>query len=489
MAGGWDDLVVGAGSAGGIVAAGLAQRGRRVLLLEAGPDFPGDIPAILTGDLRVPVTEYDWGYESEGDRQIALPRGKVVGGSSATNAVAAVRPQPADLDALGIPEWSWERCLPALCRFESDREHGAEPYHGDSGPIHVERVDLDGAAPVTRAVFDALASMFGEALDQNAPRAHGTGQQASNTRDGVRQSTLNTYIRAARGMPGFSLRADCPVIRVLVERGRATAVELVSGERIAAGRIIVAAGALATPGILMRSGIGPAAHLRDQGIDVLADLPVGENLHDHPAIGLLAIARDPAWIDQRLQARVMARVSFDGKAGEEDVHIFGPFSGYGTRSPIPENGFVIAGMVAKPRARGHVRLRSADPLAPPRIVLNFLGDPSDLEMFKRLLRTIEQVFDQPAVKEVLEQMLWRPSQEPAEEQERVARAAALTDHHEAGTVPIGACLDAHLRVHGVDGLRVCDASVLPDTPRANTNFPTMMVAERFLELLDEEGSA
>src|SRR5688572_9064728 len=140
-------VVVGAGAAGGIVATRLAERGRKVLLLEAGPDFPEGVPDILAADLQVPVTEYDWGYRSEGDREIDLPRGKVVGGSSATNAVAAVRPQPADLDALGIPEWTWDACLPALNRFETDREYGHEPHHGADGPIHVERIDLDACKP------------------------------------------------------------------------------------------------------------------------------------------------------------------------------------------------------------------------------------------------------------------------------------------------------------------------------------------------------
>ncbi|MCA1829960.1 MAG: GMC family oxidoreductase [Actinomycetota bacterium] len=478
-----DVVVVGAGSAGAIVATRLAQRGIDVLLLEAGPDAVDDV---LTTDLKVPVTEYDWGYRSEGDREIDLPRGKVVGGSSATNAVAAVRPQPADLDALGIPQWTWERCVPSLCRFESDREYGAEPYHGSDGPINVERIDLERAPAVTRSVFEALASAFGEALDQNAPRAHGAGQQASNTRHGVRQSTLVTYLRTARDLPSFSLRANAMVDRLVIENSVAKGVVLTSGERIDADEVIVAAGALASPGILMRSGIGPATHLREHGIAVIAGLPVGENLHDHPAIGLMAAARDPAAIDRRLIARSMARHSFDGVAGEEDIHLFGPFTGYGTRAPIPESCFVVAGMVTKPRARGWVRLRSTDPLDPPRVFLNFLGDPHDVEIFTRMLLLQEELFDQPALKEVTEQLLWRPSSVDRAELERVARAAALTDHHEAGTIPIGPCLDPHLRVHGVERLRVVDASVFPDTPRANTNFPTMMVAERFVELWDEE---
>jgi choline dehydrogenase len=483
---GWDAIVAGAGSAGVIVATRLAQRGARVLLLEAGPDFPADVPALLTSDIRVPVYEHDWGYRSEGDRDIELPRGKCVGGSSATNAAAAVRPQPADLDGWQIPEWSWDACLPALCRFETDKEFGERPYHGNDGPVHVERIDVANCLPVTRAVYESLVAMFGDEPDQNAPGATGTGAQASNTRDGVRQSTLITYMPLARAMPNFELRADVLVDRALIEDGRATGVLLATGEELRADTVILSTGALATPLVLMRSGIGPASHLREFGIDVAADLPVGDNLHDHPAIGLLATARDPAEIDQRLIARVMARHSFAGERGEEDVHIFGSFTGEGTRSPVPANGFVVAGMVMKPRSRGTVHLRARDPDAAPRVVLNYLDDPYDLDTFVQMMRTIEDVFEQPAMKEVLDRLLWRPSGEAHAELERVARAAALTDHHEAGSVPIGPVLDPHLRVHGIDGLRVCDASIFPDPPRCNTNFPTMMAAERFVELLDAE---
>ena len=483
---GYDAVVVGAGSAGAIVSTRLAQRGARVLLLEAGPDFPSDPPALLTSDVRVPVYEYDWGFRSEGDRDIELPRGKCVGGSSATNAAAAVRPQPADLDGWGIPEWSWDACLPALCRFETDREFGEQPYHGNAGPIHVERIDTNNCKPVTRAVYESLLAMFGDEPDQNAPRATGTGAQASNTREGVRQSTLITYMPLARALPTFELRADTLVDRVIIENGRATGVSLTTGETIEADLVILSAGSLATPTILMRSGIGPAAHLRDLSIELVQDLPVGDNLHDHPALGLLATARDPNEIDQRLIARVMARYSFEGNQGEEDVHIFGSFTGEGTRSPVPPSGFVVAGMVMKPRSRGTVRLRSADPEAAPRVVLNYLDDPYDLDTFVRMMLTIEDVYDQPAMKEVLDQLLWRPSSVDRTEMERVARAGALTDHHEAGSVPMGPVLDPHLRVHGVDALRVCDASIFPNPPRCNTNFPTMMAAERFIELLDAE---
>jgi choline dehydrogenase len=402
--------------------------------------------------------------------------------------VAAVRPQPADLDGWGMPEWRWDACLSALCRFEADAEFGKEPFHGADGPIWIERPDFERAAPATRAALEACFDAgYADCPDQNSPGATGAGPQAYNARDGVRQSTLVTYLRQARGLEGFELRPDTLIDRVLIRGGRAVGVVAATGDELLADLVILAAGAYASPVILMRSGIGPSAHLTEHGIDTLVDLPVGDGLQDHPSVGVLAIARDANDIDRNLLLRFMLRLSFDATDGEEDLHIFGPFTEEAVRTPMPPGGFVIAGFGAKPKSRGTVRLSSPTPDAPPRVTLNYFAEPSDLDVLVRAVHLIYELYETPALSKVIEQVGFPPPNLPEQELRELVRASALTDHHPSSSCGIGRVVDPHLRVNGIEGLRVCDASVLPDCPRANTNLPTMMVAERFVELLDEEG--
>ena len=483
----WDAVVVGAGSAGAIVATRLAERGRSVLLLEAGPDFGDAVPSIYTTEHSATAVPHDWGYTSEGDRQIPLPRGKLVGGSSAVNSIAAVRPQPADLDGWGIPEWSWDACLPALCRFEDDAEYGSLPYHGSGGPIRVERGEM---GRVSGAALEACETAgHASCPDQNSPGATGAGAQPANVAEGVRQSTLVTYLRDARSLPGLEIRGDVLVDRVAIAAGRAVGV-VAGGEDLRADMVVLAGGAYGSPALLMRSGVGPASHLSGLGIDPIIDLPVGDGLLDHPALpGVFCIARDPADAAVPLTQRFMLRVSFSGRTGEEDAHIFGPFTRTSVGEAMPPEGFVIAGFGAKPVSRGTVRLRSADPADAPRITLNYFAEPSDLDVMAQTVRAIHDLLAQPALAKVTDQVVFPAPGVSDGELLELIRMGSLTDHHPVGTCAIGSVVDPHLRVLGVEGLRVCDASVMPDIPRANTNFPTMMIAERFAELLDAESGS
>ena len=483
----WDAIVVGAGSAGAIVATRLAGRGRSVLLLEAGPDFadPASVPSIYTTEHSSTAVPHDWGYVSEGDRQIPLPRGRLVGGSSAVNSIAAVRPQPADLDGWGVPEWTWEACLPALCRFETDAEYGAEPYHGADGPIRIERGEM---GRISGAAIEACGTVgYASCPDQNAPGATGYGAQPANVARGVRQSTLVTYLAEARGNDVLEIRGDVLVDRVAIASGRAVGV-IADGEDFRADMVVVAAGAYGSPAILMRSGIGPASELRSVGVEPIVDLPVGEGLLDHPALpGVFCIARDQDDALVPLTQRFMLRVSFAGRAGEEDAHIFGPFTRTSVGEMMPPDGFVIAGFGAKPSSRGTVRLRSASPDDAPRITLNYFADPADLEVMLATVRAIHELLAQPALQKVTEEVVFPVPAASDDEIREQIHLGSLTDHHPVGTCAIGSVVDPNLRVLGVEGLRVCDASVMPDIPRANTNLATMMIAERFAELLDAEG--
>jgi choline dehydrogenase len=280
----FDVIVVGSGSGGGVVAGRLSEDPAvQVLMIEAGPDPKDRVPdAIRYVRQGSGVDGYDWNYFDPQTRG-AVPRGRVLGGSSCVNSSFALRGQPHDYDgwaALGLPSWSWEHCLPYFNRLETDREFGDLAYHGRSGPIHIEREPLDELQQLVRAA--SLELGHADLDDLNRPGAIGVGPMPRNLKERQRQSTLLTYIAAARPRPNLTIRADTLVDSLVIRDGRATGVRLAGGEVVEGGRVVLAAGAYNSPQILQRTGVGPREVLRQIGVETLLDLPgVGEHLLDH----------------------------------------------------------------------------------------------------------------------------------------------------------------------------------------------------------------
>lgn len=514
----FDVILVGAGSAGCVLARRLSEEPScRVLLLEAGgPDRQREIhvPVAFSKLFR---TTCDWAYETEPEpnlagRRLFWPRGKVLGGCSSINAMIWIRGHRSDYDGWerdGAEGWSYRDVLPYFLRAE-DNGRGPGPDRGVGGPMPVN--DLCRADPLSRRFLEACA---GEGIaandDFNGPRQEGAGFFQVTQRGGTRASAAVAYLRPALGRSNLTVRTNAHAQRVVLESGRAVGVEYLQQGRSAvahAGEVILCGGAVNSPQLLLLSGLGPADHLGEMGVPVVADLPgVGENLQDHLAVGVVCACSgrtldgvgllDAAQYLLGLRGRLTSNVgeagafvrTSAGLAAPDVQLIFAPayFVKHGSEQP-PGGGYSLAAIVLRPKSRGRLLLRSRDPQQPPRIAANYLAEPEDLaaqmaglELARRLTRA--KAFASVRLREYL------PGDAVGDGPalERYLRENAETLYHPVGTCRMGrdakAVVDPALCVHGVRGLRVVDASVMPTIPGGNTNAPTIMIAEKAADLV------
>ena len=509
----YDYVIVGAGSAGCVLAARLSEDPSvKVCVLEAGPPDTADEIHLPAGSLALSLSKYDWGMISDpepglGYRQRILPRGRTLGGSSSLNAMVYIRGNRLDYDgwaALGHEGWGWDDVLPYFLKAE-DNERGASEWHGAGGPL---RVSENRSRFATCAAFVEAGVQAGleHNDDFNGPEQDGVGFYQVTQRDGLRCSAAVAYLHPVLERGNLTLETDAHVTRILLEGTRAVGVEIDQRNELREVRgheVILSAGSYQSPQILLLSGIGPPEDLELAGIPLVLDLPVGRGLQDHPAAWITYTTSEPSLLTSETEEN-LGLVQAEGRGPLTSN--FGESGGFfrtrdGLDAPdiqfhaipllFPEagsgeilvDGWALSACVLRPKSSGFVKLRSRLPTGKPRILHNYLVEQEDRDTMVRALRQCMEIAEQPALRAVTDAPYSIP--EADDEASLIAHIERNTTtlYHPVGTCAMGSVVDDELRVLGVDGLRVVDASVMPTLVRGNTNAPTIMIAERAADLI------